>query len=309
MTFLFILAFLLLIVGAFLLLQLSPLDLVDQVNTFAAQRKTKLKKSVALSKKPVKLRGIKRIVKEAQDILAQENDKQKWPQLILASMGLAALGLLISSALNNVFLAPVLAGGLGLMPFLLISFSYIRKKKGLNAALETALSTITSSYLRTESIVTAVRENVDHLDPIIRPTFERFLVQADLISSDLMAGLETMKRGIDSPVFHEWIDAMKLCQKDRNLKSTLLPIVNKMSDMRVVSGELNILLYQPLKVYVIMALFLVLEIPFIRILNEEWYLLLMNTVAGKIVITIDVILLLISFVNVIRSTRPIEYRR
>ena len=40
-------------------------------------------------------------------------------------------------------------------------------------------------------------------------------------------------------MFQEWCDALIACQHDRSLKTTLTPIVSKLSDMRVVNGELE----------------------------------------------------------------------
>ena len=57
--------------------------------------------------------------------------------------------------------------------FLFIPFWYVRLtanhyKKNVSAELETALSIITTAYLRNEDILTAVEENLHYLNP---PTF------------------------------------------------------------------------------------------------------------------------------------------
>ena len=51
---------------------------------------------------------------------------------------------------------------------------------------------------------------------------------------------------IDNTVFQEWCDALIACQHDRSLKTTLTPIVSKLSDMRVVNGELETMDYDVL---------------------------------------------------------------
>ena len=302
-------AFFLMVGGAFMALNLTPADFVTQILSVFSGRKVKLKQSFKRSIKPVKIRGIRAIVRDSKEALRMEDQSSKFPQLVFASFVLAIIGILIASAMDNPFLIPILAIFFALLPFLYVLITAIKSKKDLNTALETALSTITSSYIRTESIITAVSENVDNLDQRVKPTFQRFLVQAQMISPDIPALLESMKKQINNSVFHEWIDAMILCQDDRSLKSTLLPIVNKLSDMRVVAGELNNLLYEPLKDFVVMALLLLLEAPFMRSQNVEWYNILMFTPVGKILITVDVILLMIALVAIVRNTQPIEYRR
>jgi len=309
MMFFYALAFFIMVAGAFMALNLTPADFVTQILSVFSGRKVKLKHSIKRSIKPVKIRGIRAIVRDSKEALRMDDQSSKFPQIVFASFILAVVGVLIASAMDNPFLIPFLAIFFALLPFLYVLITAIRSKKDLNIALETALSTITSSYIRTESIITAVSENVDNLDQRVKPTFQRFLVQAQMISPDIPALLESMKKQINNSVFHEWIDAMILCQDDRSLKSTLLPIVNKLSDMRVVAGELNNLLYEPLKDFVVMALLLLLEAPFMRSQNVEWYNILMFTPVGKILITVDVILLMIALVAIVRNTQPIEYRR
>ena len=273
------------------------------------ERKVKLKRSIRRSIKPVRKRGIQKIIGDTRETLRINDQSSKFPRLMLISLLMSVVGILIASAMDNPFLVPVLAVSFFLLPFLFVLLTSVKSQKRMNTALETALSTITSSYLRTESIVTAVEENVEQLDPYVRPTFQRFLVQAKMISPDISALLENMKNSISNSVFHEWVDAMILCQNDRTLKSTLMPIVNKLSDIRVVSGELNTLLYEPLKDFAIMALLLLLEVPFLRSQNEEWYNILMFTPVGKLLISVDVVLLMVALIAVIRNLKPIEYRR
>lgn len=309
MTFFYTTAFFLMIGGMYILLDISPLELINQLSQIKSNRKIKLKHAIQKSTRPRKLRGPQRIVKETQDTLRQENQIGRFSQLVMMSFILAIVGILLSSAVSNLFLTPVLAIGFALLPFLYVLLMAAKNRKNFNNALETALSTITSTYVRTDSIITAVAENIQYLDPQIKPTFQRFLVQAEMISPDIPALLDQMKDQIESDVFCEWIDAMKLCQDDRNLKSTLLPIVNKLSDMRYVSGELNNLMYKPMQEFVIMALLLIGEIPMLRMMNADWYNILMYSMAGKIIITIDAVILIVSLVAVVQNTRPVEYRR
>ena len=51
---------------------------------------------------------------------------------------------------------------------------------------------------------------------------------------------------------HEWIDAISACQYDRSIKTTLTPIVSKLSDMRIVNAELEYLVSEPRKEFIIM---------------------------------------------------------
>ncbi len=175
--------------------------------------------------------------------------------------------------------------------------------------METALSIITTSYLRNESIITAVQENFSYLNPPIYNVFQSFLTQAKMINVNVKQALEDMKPKLNQYVFAEWVEAMIACQEDKTLKSTLQPIISKLSDMRNVTAELDYLMYEPLKEFITMALLLVANIPLIYFLNRNWYQVLVGTSMGKGILAVCAFVVVVSFAAVIRLTKPIEYKR
>lgn len=295
--------------GALILLNLSPFELTDGIAALFSRRKPTMRQQIKKAVKPKKPRGIRRILQESRQVLVLTNRTDKFSSLSVMSFGLSVLGLVIAASLDNLYLIPVLTIGFSMLPFLYILFTATKFKKQLTGELESALSTITTSYLRSEDLINAVRENLQYLNPPIVGVFQRFLQKIDLISPDVPAALEDMKSEIDNSVFHEWIDAAVQCQKDRNLKSTLLPIIAKLSDMRQVSGELDFQLYKPFQEYVSMALLVVGNVPLVYFLNPDWYHILMFTTPGKLVLAFSALVILVSLVQVIRLTRPVEYRR
>ena len=218
-------------------------------------------------------------------------------------------GAFFALMMNNVLLIPVLAVGFALMPFWYVLFTANFYKKQINAELETALSIITTSYLRSENFILAVEENADYLNPPVGDVFKEFLAQTNLINADIELALENIKYKIASEVYREWIDAVIACQEDKTLKTTLTPIISKLSDMRIVSSELDILLYEPMKEFITMGLLLIGNIPLIYFLNKSWFDTLMNTMVGKGVLALSAGAFFISLAAVIRLTRPIEYKR
>ena len=115
--------------------------------------------------------------------------------------------------------------------------------------METALSIITTAYLRNEDILNAVEENLAYLNPPVLSVFRDFVNRVRLVDPDVEAALSDLREQIDNPVFQEWCDALCDCQYDRSLKTTLTPIVTKLSDMRVVNGELENMVFEPRKEY------------------------------------------------------------
>lgn len=309
MTFLIMLAFIGLIAGSFLLLKLSPFEFAETIIRPLQSRKKSIGRQIEETKSPRQARGIRKTIREAKEVLEMTGKSTKFGALSVLSFFLLVVGVLVSILMNNFFMIPVAAVGMALLPFwyvLLTSNSY---KKQMNAEFETALSIITSSYIRNESIITAVEENLDYLNPPVMGIFQGFLADARLISVNVKQALEAMKPRLDNDVFHEWLDAMLACQEDKTLKTTLIPIISKLSDMRVVSGELDYLMYEPLKEFITMALLLVGNIPLIYFLNKDWYSALVDTGFGKAILAVCGAVLFVSLAAVIRLTKPVEYKR
>lgn len=299
--------------GVFLLLDIKPTAFASSLKTVALamkpHRKLSMKEQIKRSVKKKELRGIWQIITESKSVLELTHRMDRLPKYVLASVVFFTVGVLISLIMGNYFLTPVLAGGLALVPWLMILATATRFKRQLNDELETALNMITSSYNRTENILVAIRENVDSLQYPVKEVFEKFLIQSSMISTDTPALLEEMKNSIDNTVFKEWVDQIILCQDNRTLKSTLQPIVGKLSEVREVSGDLNNMMYEPLKEFLSMAVLTIMNFPLFLTINIEWYNTLMHTTDGQLIVAVIFIVIFISLIAVVRSTRPVEYRR
>lgn len=295
--------------GCLILLHLSPFELTNNIGGLVQRRKPTLKKQIQDAIKPKKLRGIRRIVQESKQVLKLTERTDKFSSMSVMSFALFVVGLVLAASMDNLYLLPVLAIGFALLPFLYVLLTASKFKKQLNGELESALSTITTSYLRSDDLITAIRENIHYLNPPLVGIFQRFLRRVDMIDPDIVAALENMKQEIDSSVFHEWLDAAIQCQKDRSLKSTLLPVVAKLSKMRQVSVEVDFEMYKPFQEYISMGLLVIGNIPLVYFLNKDWFQILMYSTPGKLTLAVTACVILVSLVQVIRLTRPIEYRR
>lgn len=304
-----LIAFLGLVTGCFIIFSISPLEFADLLGKMFRNKEITIKSKVEEVTRKRKLKGLRLLIQETKDILAATNKSAQFNMLCIFAFFLFALGAMIAISINNFFLLPVLAGGLALIPFWYIKFTGIFYKKHMNAELETALSVITTSYMRSESIITAVEENISYINPPVSDVFRSFLIQTKLINSNIKMALEILKLKIDNDVFREWVDAIIACQEDKSLKSTMIPIVTKLSDIRIVSAELDYLLYEPMKEFITMAILLLGNIPLIYFLNKSWYGTLMNTPAGKIILAICTLVIFVSLSAVIRLTKPVEYRK
>ena len=297
------------IVGAFLILGLRPMEFTDSLFAFLLRPKKSIREDIKESSGRKKVGLLRRELTEAQSILEMTGRGNRFSVICAISLALFCLGGSIAILLGNFFLAPVMAVGFMFLPFWYVKLTASHYKRDVSAELETALSVITTAYLRTEDIVTAVEENTTYLNPPVSKVFQDFLVQVRLVNPDVGAALSTMRGMIDNEVFREWCDALSDCQHDRSLKTTLTPIVAKLSDMRNVNAELEYLIAEPRKEFLIMVIFVSGNIPLMYLLNKDWYDVLMHTPLGQIILSVTAAVIFVSAGFVVKLTRPIEYRR
>jgi Flp pilus assembly protein TadB len=309
MTAILLIACISMIAGAFLLFNISPLQFTDGLFGFLTRKSRNIRSEINEAARRKKMSFFRREITEVQEILKITGRSSRFSLICAASLLCFAVGACLAILLSNVFLVPVMAVGMMFIPFWYIRLTATHYKKSIAAELETALSIITTAYLRNEDIVTAVEESIPYLNPPVRSVFAGFLAQVKLISPDIDEALHAMKPKIENEVFREWCDAIAACQYDRSLKTTLTPIVSKLSDMRIVNAELEYLVFEPRKEFIIMALLVVGNVPIMYLLNKDWYHTLMYTAVGQIILAVCAAAIFISTAFVIRLTKPIEYRR
>lgn len=297
------------ITGFFFLLRLKPVEFTDALFAFLLRKPKTLKDEINEVTRRKKPGILKKEIMEAQDILAMTGRGNKFSLVCAVSLALFALGGSLAILIGNFFLAPVMACGFLFVPFWYVRLTANYYKKNVSAELETALSIITTAYLRNEDILTAIEENLHYLNPPVQNVFRDFVTQVKLVDPDVEAALKVLRGRIENDVFEEWCDAVSGCQLDRSLKTTLTPIVNKMSDMRIVNAELEFLVTEPRKEFITMVFLVIGNIPLMYFLNRSWYETLMFTPAGQIILAVTATLIFISTALVIRLTKPLEYRR
>lgn len=303
-------AFILMVAGLMILLNISPIEIFNHLKSYRPKKsQVSIRQKVLNVTHKKKSRGIKRLLGETKEILIMTGRENSFYFITTVSLILSVGGMTLALLMNNRLLVPILSIGFSIIPFWYVKLISTKWKNELNGELETVLSVVTTSYMRCDSIITAIEENIEYINPPVYDIFNAFLTDTKLIHSNINMALEKLRQKIDSDVFREWVDAIMDCQEDKNLKTTLTPIVSKLSDMRIVSAELDNMLYEPLKEFMMMVALLLGNIPLIYFLNRDWYHTLMYTPFGKGTLAICTVVLFIAISGVVKLSRPVEYRR
>ena len=308
MTFVYLICFLLLAVGAVLLLKLTPERITGDLMRFVSPKQT-LRDKVLTRKGKKKSRKITVELRRIKDALEQTGKGNQFAVACAASLLLMIVGCVIAIMIDNPFLVPVFAIAFAMIPFIYAKRTVAYYDNHVKEELETALSIITTSYVRTDDIVSAVKENIQYLKPPVKDIFAGFVAENMMISSDVKQSIRHLKEKVNNSIFAEWCETLVACQDDRTLKDSLMPIVTKLTDVRIVNNEIKGMLSSARIEYYMMAVMVVGNIPLLYFLNKDWFNALMFTTLGKLVLAICGLVIIVTAVLMLRFTKQIEYRK
>ena len=308
MTFVYLICFLLLAVGAVLLLKLTPERITGDLMRFVSPKQT-LRDKVLTRKGKKKSRKITVELRRIKDALEQTGKGNQFAVACAASLLLMIVGCVVAIMIDNPFLMPVFAIAFAMIPFIYAKRTVAYYDNHVKEELETALSIITTSYVRTDDIVSAVKENIQYLKPPVKDIFAGFVAENMMISSDVKQSIRHLKEKVNNSIFAEWCETLVACQDDRTLKDTLMPIVTKLTDVRIVNNEIKGMLSSARIEYYMMAGMVVGNIPLLYFLNKDWFNALMFTTLGKLVLAICGLVIIVTAVLMLRFTKQIEYRK
>ncbi len=308
MTFVYLICFLLLAVGAVLLLKLTPERITGDLMRFVSPKQT-LRDKVLTRKGKKKSRKITVELRRIKDALEQTGKGNQFAVACAASLLLMIVGCVIAIMIDNPFLVPVFAIAFAMIPSIYAKRTVAYYDNHVKEELETALSIITTSYARTDDIVSAVKENIQYLKPPVKDIFAGFVAENMMISSDVKQSIRHLKEKVNNSIFAEWCETLIACQDDRTLKDTLMPIVTKLTDVRIVNNEIKGMLSSARIEYYMMTGMVVGNIPLLYFLNKDWFNALMFTTLGKLVLAICGLVIIVTAVLMLRFTKQIEYRK
>ena len=244
---------------------------------------------------------------EIGQILKDTGRLEKFNFIKRLSLILFAAGAVFALIINNVFMVPVMAIGFSFVPIWYLRSTAGTYKKHLNEELETAVSIITTSYLRTEDIIRSVKDNISSVNEPVKSHFETFIYESEMINANLISAINSLKMKIPNRVFHEWANNLIQCQSDRTMKNTLPTIIQKFSDVRIVQSELDAMLSGPRKEAFTMMFLVVANIPLLYFLNKDWFHTLLFTTPGKIALAVCAAIILFALSKIMKLSKPIEY--
>jgi tight adherence protein B len=299
-----ILSALLIIAGLFLLLKIRLSDVTGPLSKPFLKKQERNRRIRRITGKP---KGkLSRLMEETGEMLTaagrgEQKGTYRWMSVILAALGLA-----VGLALNNVPAALVLVAGLGSSPLIIIRVRTGDYLRSLHEKLESAMGTVTNSYVSSGDLIGAVESNLHLLPAPVDGVFKQFHMEVQLINSDVAKALRQMRDRINNRYWRDWCDVLIQCQRDRQLRFALPGIVSRLGEMRRVQMETDTALRKQTSDYVIIVLIVLGSIPLMGAMMPDWYAMLTTTLAGQITLAVILAAVFATSVWVARLYRPLE---
>lgn len=295
--------------GLFILWGINPVTVMKEIQQKIANKPPTMQQLVLEAQGREKHNFIGRQFISAKETLDFIDQGNRYPAITRLSMILALCGAVIGLLLENVLLLPLLAL-LGMMlPFVYLRFYASSYRRESSEELKTSMSIITSSYLRTEDLISSINENIPYLHDPMQTIFKRFIAKTQWINGNIDSALRELKRAVKNDVFSDWCEALIECQRDHTMKNMLIPILQRLSNVETVQIKLDTKLFTPAKSFVGMILLVLVNFPIVFFLNRQWFEYLFVSTIGKIALSAVAGALLFSAFAIMRATRPLVYRR
>lgn len=301
----YLICFILISAGLLALFGVKPGDFIDAL--FRSQRKSATLSDELNVLLGTPAKGFFNQDYELKQILKGTGRADRYEAIKRLSLILFAVGAVLALLIGNVYMVPILGIGFSLIPIWYLRSTAASYKKHLNEELETAISIITTSYLRTEDLIRSVKENLPYINEPVKANFEAFVYEAELINANITSAINSLKMKIPNRVFHEWCGTLIQCQSDRSMKNTLPTINQKFSDVRVVQSELEAMMQGPRREAITMIFLVIANVPLLYFLNEDWFHTLIFTTPGKIALAICAAIILFALTQIMKLSKPIEY--
>lgn len=215
------------------------------------------------------------------------------------------LGIFIGLLFNNLFLSAAMSLIIWKLFRQADEMIEMKRKKNENEQFRVAMGIINGAYIQSNDIIKAVRENAERLPEAVKDIFLKFLVETNFIDSDIERAIERMREKSDNKFFKEWCGCLRQCQKDRKLKYILLTITEKMLDIKKIQEELDSMLFAVYKDFISVCVTALMSLPLMRVMNREWYVILTQSMTGRITVAAVYFAIGISCIYAFKINRPV----
>ena len=307
MYIIYIICFILLLIGAFCLFNITPSKLSEDVDKIKDLKPNDIRALAEKAQRTKKRSALAEFFSDTYEIMTYMKATGRFVIICCVSMALMIVGILLVSLFNVYYIPGIVVLCLAL-PFLFVHQIFYRYTRTVMKELEITLNQITNSYIRSEKILESVEENLPLINPPIKKYFQEFVAQIRYVNPNEKEAIEDLSEKIDDNIFKEWCEAFKKCSSNRTLKYLLNPSLTKYTTVKVLDDKIKFELFGiKMSYWVVMGL-VYSNYLLLYFINKEWFDILINTQQGLIAGGILFFLSVACSVLMSFMTKPLKYK-
>lgn len=227
------------------------------------------------------------------------------PSTYIALLGGSILGGFVVGRLifTDSLLAFIVAGMCIILPHAFLILKSNRDNRELAENLESAMRIITHEYIASGDLLRAVENSIDVI-PHEKP-FREFVVDCKGVSANMTRNLRRLEGKENNVFFSRWIDQLILTQSDRTQMTNLLPILDDMNDCKTAQKRNDTVVAAAWRDYFTLLGIIVLSPLLVRFVQYEWYMYLVTTPIGKLLVIALLVALIWATARALKINTPI----
>lgn len=292
--------------GLLLFFRVNPVELVKRVFATGEGRPQNIRDMILEANGNRKPRMFSKAFAQMREVLTLTGRAEQYQKYCGFALTCSIVGVVLAIALGNLLLVPILAAFGLLLPPLYIMVTATPYVKRVNTQAGTAISMVTSTYIRTENLPQSVKDNLPIMRGPIKKVFTKFLTQTEYVSADVEKALQDMGTEFHNGIFHEWCKILELCQHDRSQIGMLQPLLNKQHNIEIVQIAIDGDAPGQLKDCRSMVLLVLLCYALLAVYNINCLLYMFTTIPGKLVTAGVLVVLFLLFYRIVDVLKPIR---
>lgn len=290
-------------VGLFMLFRINPAKIAKVF--FADHKPQNMRELVIQANGRRKANIFARQFAGMRDVLALTGRAEQYRRYCVIALVSAAAGVAVAVMLKNPLLIPIWAATGLFLPPLYVMLTANKYSRLINDQTASALSLVTSSYLRVENLPMSVKACLPVMRGPAKKVFTAFWLQTQYANPNVERALQDMSGKLNNGVFREWCKTMALCQHDHTKKGMLKPLLKKQDTLQAKQIELDGTLSSMVRGNRLMIFFALLGYILLALLDRGWLLLMFTSLPGKIVTAGVAAAILFDLARLAKATRAL----
>jgi tight adherence protein B len=242
---------------------------------------------------------------QSEQMLNDAGNGEQLIQYSMASVLLAIGGFMAGLATGIILVAIVLPVGLALIPLMVIQQRTATHGKLLNIALESGLTTLTNHYIQSGDFLGSIRDCLIYLPKPVDGLFKRCLIEVETVNPSVTVALRNMQIKVKNKMWREWCNIVIQCQANNQLRYTLLGVVERLSEVRQINEELDTLIKESVREYIMIVVSILLCVPILGFALPSFWEGLTETLLGQVTFSAVILIIFISLLWVIKLSKPV----